>query len=915
MRKGIAIGLFCLLFSSCLVTLIPGLAISSTPPSLSPAAREVVQRALASRPGDCFVVLKNGLTVLMRTQTESDVLSAQVFVRAGSIYEGKYQTSGISHYLEHVLSGGSTRSFTETEAKERLERLGGVTNASTSFDRTKYYITTTTTHWKDALDLLLSYVSESTLDPEQVTREKAVIQQEMKMGENDPGSELWKLFMKTAYRTNPARFPIIGYEEVFVKLDREALEDYYRQRYQPENIVVVVAGRVPSEEVLLFIAEKTQEFTRKAEAPLTVPPEPEQVSPRWEEKALPQARLTQAIVGFPSVTLYHRDLYALDVLALLLGEGETARLHYRLKEKENKVLSVSASNWTPSFVQGQFAISLSLDPSNWPKVLDPIEEEINRLKKDLVTPEELDKAKKLVLAQHIFGKESVSALASSLGSSYCETGDPYFDESYVQNLRQVSREDIREVARRYLTPNRMNVAVIRPETPKGQTAVTGPAAGKSEAPTSEQTHHLKNGLKVLLKQDSSLPLVTIQLYGLGGLLLEDLQKPGLSAFTASLLTAGTKTRTKRQIAQAIEGIGGSLESRSDSNTYHLSIKVLKEDLDLALDILADVVRNAQFPADEIAKRRQETLLALRKLDENWQMEIMRLFKQNYFERSSYRNERMGTPESVQAFSRDEILAFYRRMVNPHHSVLAIYGDLDVKKTLASLTRKLETWTLAPPVFGEQPFETRPLKADRTVEKKNDKTSCGLFIGTDGMSINDPQRPVLDVLDAVLSGTGYPGGRLFEALRGGKEDLVYVVSAFPFYGLRAGFYGVITQTTMNNLDRVQELVLSNLKRLTEEPVPAKEMQNAKEMLKNTHQLGLETAAAQARSATINEVLGLGWEYDKKYLSLIEAVTADDIQNLARELFSKVLIARTLPDRPVDILNTEAPARTDANNPGK
>lgn len=73
--------------------------------------------------------------------------------------------------------------------------------------------------------------------------------------------------MKTAYRTNPARFPIIGYEEVFVKLDREALEDYYRQRYQPENIVVVVAGRVPSEEVLLFIAEKTQEFTRKAEAP------------------------------------------------------------------------------------------------------------------------------------------------------------------------------------------------------------------------------------------------------------------------------------------------------------------------------------------------------------------------------------------------------------------------------------------------------------------------------------------------------------------------------------------------------------------------------------------------------------------------------------------------------------------------
>ena len=181
-----------------------------------------------------------------------------------------------------------------------------------------------------------------------------------------------------------------------------------------------------------------------------------------------------------------------------------------------------------------------------------------------------------------------------------------------------------------------------------------------------------------------------------------------------------------------------------------------------------------------------------------------------------------------------------------------------------------------------------------------------------MSLNDPHRPVLDVLDAVLSGTGYPGGRLFEALRGGTEDLVYVVGAFPFYGKRAGFFGVITQTTMNNLDKVQGIVLSNLKRLAEEPVPAQELQNAKEMLRITHQLGLETLDAQARSATLNEVLGMGWDYDRKYLAQIEAVTADEIQNLARELFAETLIVRTLPDRPVDILNAETPPKSDVNN---
>jgi len=915
MHKRIAIGAICLLFLNCLAGLGLALERVGSPLVLSPAAREVVHRTIASRPGDCFVVLKNGLTVLIRNQTESDALAVQVLVGTGSIYEGKYLTSGISHYLEHVVSGGSTRSFTEKEARERLERLGGVTNASTSFDRTRYYITTTTEHWQKALDLLLSYVSECTLDPDQVTREKAVIQQEMKMGENDPGSELWKLYMKTAYRDNPARHPIIGYEEVFVTLDREALEDYYRQRYQPNNMVVVVVGRVLPEAVLLFIAEKTREFTRKATAPPLLAAEPEQVTPRWEEKTLSQARLTQAIVGFPSVTLYHRDLYALDVLALLLGEGRTSRLHHRLKDKENKVLSVSASNWTPSFVQGQFAISLTLDSQHWPGILDPVKEEINRFKKDLVSPEELAKAKKLVLAQHIFSKESVSALASSIGSSYSETGDPYFDESYVENLRRVSREDIREVARRYLVPHRMNVAVVRPETPPEKSDGAGTGAGEGQTAASAEVHELKNGLKVFLKQDSSLPFVTIQLFGLGGLLLEDLEKPGLSAFTASLLTAGTKSRSKRHIAQAIEGIGGSLVSRSESNTYQVSIKVLKEDLEVALEILADILRNAQFPPDEIERRRQETLLALKKLDENWQTEVIRLFKENYFEQSSYRNERMGTPESVQSFSREEILSFFRRMVNPHHSVLAVYGDLEVSQALASVSRKLEPWKLPPAVLAVQPEETRPLKADRTVEKKNDKTSCGLFIGANGMSVNDPKRPVLDLLDAVLAGTGYPGGRLFEALRGGNEDLVYVVGAFPFYGKSAGFYGVITQTTLNNLDRVQQIVLSHFRRLVDEPVPAEELENARQMLRTSHQLSLETIEAQARSTAVNEVLGLGWEYDQKYVALIEAVTAEDIQNLARELFTQALIVRTVPDRPVEILNAEVPPRSDAENPGK
>ncbi len=909
MRKRLTTGMLLALLACFPAAWAQALDSSWTPPSLPPEAGKLVQKTLYSKPGDLFVVLKNGLTVLIRSQTESDVVSAQVFVRAGSIYEGEHLTSGISHYLEHVVSGGSTRSFTEDEARERLERIGGASNASTSFDRTIYYITTSAGHWKEALGLLLFYVSESTLDPLQVQREKAVIQQEIKMGENDPGSELWKFFMKTAYRVNPARNPVIGYEEVFVGLDRDALESYYNERYQPENMVVALVGKVVPHEVLQFISEKTRDFSRKGRRPATIPPEPEQAGSRWEEKELPMARLAQAVVGFPSVTIYSKDLYALDVLAILLGDGETSRLHRRLKDKENKVLSVNASNWTPSFVEGRFTIFLSLAPQNWPGILVPIEEEINLLKKEPVSPEELEKARKSVLAQHIFGKESVSAQARSLASSYFETGDPYFDEKYVENLRKVSREDIRDVARRYLLMDRLNIAVVKPDTSKEMTARAERVANRHAAPLPVRLQELKNGLKILIKKDSSLPLVTLKLYGLGGLMLEDLGKPGLSSFTASLLTAGTKTRNKRQIAQAIEGAGGILENRSDSNTYHLSIKVLKEDFVPALTILADLVQNANFPQAEIEKRRQETLLAIKKLDENWQSEVMRLFKQDYFQQSSYKNERLGTPESVQAFSRDDVLAFYRRMVNPHHSVLAVYGDVDEKQAFAMAQKRFESWNAPIVALTKIPDETHPLEPDLTVEKKNDKTSCALFIGTGGLSLDDPRRPVLDVLDAVISGAGYPGGRLFEALRGGKEDLVYVVGAFPFLGKGAGFFGVITQTTMKNLNKVQEIVLSHLKRLTEETVPDQEVRNAKDMIKTMHQLGLETLDAQAQSAALNEALGLGWDYDQKYTQLIEAVSTEEIGKLAQDLFSKTLIARTVPEHPADILGSDAPSRDD------
>lgn len=871
-------------------------------PIIRPEMRPFVQRTLASKPEDLFVVLKNGLTLLVHRQPGAEVISAQVFVRAGSMLEGKYLKAGLSHYLEHVVAGGSTKSFTEAQAKERIRAMGGSTNAYTTYDKTVYYINTGAENWKDALDILLSYVSENLVDPKEVAREKAVIQQEMKMGEANPATELWNLFIRTAYQINPVRNPIIGYEDVFVQQTREALFDYYKQRYQPENMVVVLAGNVNPADALDFVINKTKNFQGGTAEASVLPDEPLQSSMRWEEKEVPITRLVQAKIGFPTVDAYDKDEFALDVLAHLLGEGETCRLYCRLKDEQNKVYSIGASHWSPSFVRGEFIVSVSLAPDQWPGALKDIREEIAGFQTTLVSVPELEKAKKTAIARHIFGKESVSAMASSLASSYMMSGDPYFDEEYVDGIRSVTAEQVQSVAKRYLVPERMSVAVIKP-TPAEQPTIQAASAVSPDCPVPAaapvEFAKLPNGLKTLVKQDTSLPFVTMHLFGTGGLLLEDSNHAGLSSFTASLLTAGTKTRSKMDILRAVEDAGGIIDAKSDSNTYHISIKVLKEDFDWALDLLADIAQNAQFPPDEIEKERQDRLVAIKRSDENWQFEVMKLFKKKYFKKSPYANDRLGTAESVAAFTREDMLSFYAGMVNPTHSALAVFGDIDPAKAKAKIGDKFGKWS-GVTVRTEVANETSQVKEKGLVEIKNEKNSAALFIGANGLELSDPQRPVLDVISSVLSGGGSTAGRIFEALRGGQTNLVYTVHAFPFSGKNAGFFGVITQTTMGNLEKVQDIIAANLKRLADEPVPQGELDRAKEALLVGQKLGRETLDAQASSAALNEVLGLGWDYDSRYPELIRSVTAAQIQNVARKLFANTLTARTLPEHPVEIL---------------
>ncbi|HWP41062.1 MAG TPA: pitrilysin family protein, partial [Tepidisphaeraceae bacterium] len=194
-------------------------------------------------------MLQNGLTVIAR-RVSSPVVSVRVYVRAGGIYEGRWLGGGVSHLLEHLVAGGTNDRRGEAENRDLLQAIGNNSNAYTTYDHTCYFINTTREHLDAALDLVAGWVLGARITPEEFAREHQVVQRELEMNRGQPDSVMWNLVQANRYQLSPARVPVIGYQQVIQGLGRDDVYAYYRLAYQPNNMVVSVAGDVDPQAML-----------------------------------------------------------------------------------------------------------------------------------------------------------------------------------------------------------------------------------------------------------------------------------------------------------------------------------------------------------------------------------------------------------------------------------------------------------------------------------------------------------------------------------------------------------------------------------------------------------------------------------------------------------------------------------------
>jgi len=567
--------------------------------------------------GITLATLSNGLTVLVQENHAAPVATVRCFVKTpGGAVEGRYLGAGLSHVLEHVVAGGTTTKRSEKQIEEIIDTFGGATNAYTSDYLTAYFIDCPAKNTMTAIELLADSMQRITFEPSEFERELRVVKRELADGEVNRTRVLWKLLGQTIYTQHPARHPVIGYLDVLNSTSNEAIIDFYRERYIPTNQVVRVVGDVKTQDVLDQVARQWAGTPRGRETYVAMDDEPQQLDPREAFREM-DGSTYDLVLAWPTVELANPDLYALDLAAYILGEGDSSRLVRRLKYEQSLVLSIDSASYTPHFVRGWFGVFASTTPDKWQQAAEEMLREVYRLKTELVRPTELAKAKKQKAAELVFGRQTVQQVAESLGRSFITAGDPLFDQKYVENIQKVTAEQIRDVAQRYLVPQRLNRVVIAPPGGAANNKIVPTTAGEEKA----RRLQLANGLRVIIKRDSHLPLVNLQAYVLAGSLVDTPETAGRSALLGTMLDQGTAKHSAQEIAEYYDSIGGQFTMTAGRNTIYGSVTTLREDFPQAAALFAECFLQPSFPEAEFQTAKQRALGAIARRANHPQQEI------------------------------------------------------------------------------------------------------------------------------------------------------------------------------------------------------------------------------------------------------------------------------------------------------
>lgn len=827
----------------------------------------------------------NGHTVVLSEVKNNPIVIIDTWVKTGSINETD-KNNGVAHFLEHLFFKGTTKHPTG-EFDRILEGKGAITNAATSKDFTHYYIEIPSEYFSLALELHSDMLLNPQLPRKELEKERKVVLEEIAKDENTPSEKVYENLNSMLYTNHPYKRKVIGTNKVIEGITREEILDFYNRYYNPSNMVTVIVGDINSDEVIAQVKENFKTDSKKAIA-LPKYSKEKQLNSQKRKVINMKTESGYMMIGFRGASINNNDTYPLDVLATILGDGKTSILYKSIKDQKHLAYSISAGN-SSLRDDGILYIRANFEPSNAEKLERAVFKEIDKIKTNGITEEELDIAKKIIERDTYYGRESISNMASEIGYTVTLTSNPDYYKNYLDKINKVTVKDVKRAANKYLGENRSAVSVCLPEE-KEQKEVSD----KKDYPVnlvdedgSIQKYQLDNGATLLINNNNANDIVAISILAKGGKFLEKLS--GTASIMADTMLLGTKKYTSPELSKVLESNGIKITPASAPDVFTVSVLTTKNQVPQTLELLSEVLNNAKFDDFEIEKKKTEKLNLIKQSRDIPMNVALEEYQYLIYKNSVYSKSQKIFEKSLPKIQRTDIVEYYNKIFNPKNIVISVNGNVDKKLLINEFN---EMFGVNSGVNNTKSFNYSDYKVTDLTEKsssvkhKKDLKTAWIFLGwrTCGLT-NTKDDVVLQIIDTIL-GSGM-SSRLFQNIRD-QEGLAYQIGSGYSANVLSGAFTVYIGTNPVNTEKAKEKMLSEVFRLKTEFVTEKELQSAKEKLLGEYVISLETNSKKAGTIGSFEALGKGFKFDKQYKELIKSVTASDIIEVANKYFNDIYV---------------------------
>jgi zinc protease len=388
---------------------------------------------------------------------------------------------------------------------------------------------------------------------------------------------------------------------------------------------------------------------------------------------------------------------------------------------------------------------------------------------------------------------------------------------------------------------------------------------------------LDNDLVLLTSEQRALPMVSIEILIEAGSRFEPAEQAGLANLTARLLTYGTRRRSATEISESLDFIGASLTTGASRDVASVSMTLLKKDLAIGLELLAEILTESTFPQAEIDRQKQAVIASIRAREEDPGAVAEVRFAAALFPDSPYGRPVEGTEASVKSLKREDLQEFFTNQYRPNRTIIAVVGDVTEQEIAEALRLAMKEWSKGA-TSGKPPLPAA-VGAAQTVRVQKDLTQSNIVLGHEGVSRSNPNYYAIQVMNYILGGGGF-SSRAMESIRN-ERGLAYSVYCYFSAEKSHGKFQFVMQTKNETAAEAIRLAREEIRRIREAPVSEQELNDAKNYLVGSFALRLDTNRRVASFLAQVEYYELGLDYPERYADLIGKVTREDVQRVAKQ----------------------------------